>query len=297
MSAEQKTSIALESADSAASDLSTSEVQTSYPRVDQRLMAWLDIKEGMQKWPIWMMLAYQDIKLRYRRSVLGPFWITLSMAITVYTMGFLYGHLFRMDLQQYYPFLVAGMLTWSLISSSITELTDTFMSYDSLIKQIKLPYSLYLHRVVTRNVIIFFHNLIVMLPIYFIFSKGAKINLYSLLMFVGLAIIYINAIAYGTVLAMIGSRFRDVSQIIKSLIQVVFFMTPIMWNPSVLPESERYLMYLNPFYSFVDLVRAPLLGVPFNFINIAITLSFTLIGCILCFYFLVRYRVRIIYWL
>ena len=120
------------------------------------------------------MLAYQDIQLRYRRSVLGPFWLTLSMAITAYSMGFLYGHLFHTDLEQYYPFLVAGLLTWGLLSNAVTDLTDTFMLSDSLIKQIKLPYTLYIHRVITRNIIIFFHNSLVMVPIYILLSAAQK---------------------------------------------------------------------------------------------------------------------------
>src|SRR5476651_1250046 len=78
------------------------------PHPNQRQLAIEDIQSGLTKWPIWLMLAYQDIKLRYRRSVLGPFWITLSMAITVYSMGFLYSRLFNVDLAHYFPFLVSG---------------------------------------------------------------------------------------------------------------------------------------------------------------------------------------------
>src|SRR5579883_1569471 len=95
-----------------------------FPKRDPRILALRDMKDGLRKWRVWMMLAYQDIKLRYRRSVLGPFWITLSMAITVYSMGFLYSHLFHTDFQTYFPFLVGGMVTWALISSQINELTD-----------------------------------------------------------------------------------------------------------------------------------------------------------------------------
>src|SRR5436190_24289563 len=82
---------------------------------NQQQLAWEDLTVGTKKWRIWLTLAYQDIKLRYRRSVLGPFWLTISMAVTVYSMGFLYAHLFHTDLQQYYPFLVAGMLCWTMI--------------------------------------------------------------------------------------------------------------------------------------------------------------------------------------
>src|SRR5438876_107693 len=106
--------------------------QITFPSVSQRSLALQDFKNGLSSVNIWLMLAYQDIKLRYRRSILGPFWITISMAITVYTMGFLYGHLFHMDLQLYYPHLVSGMLAWALIASSITELTDAFSTADGL---------------------------------------------------------------------------------------------------------------------------------------------------------------------
>lgn len=118
---------------------------------NQKKLAWEDFTEGCKKWQTWLLLAYQDIKLRYRRSVLGPFWITISMAITVYSMGFLYAHLFHTAMEQYYPFLVAGMLTWAMISTSVSDLTDTFISSDGLIKQIKLPYTLYIHRVIARK--------------------------------------------------------------------------------------------------------------------------------------------------
>jgi ABC-type polysaccharide/polyol phosphate export permease len=268
-----------------------------FQKTSPRKAAFSDFKEGLSVWRIWFLLAYQDIKLRYRRSVLGPFWLTLSMAITVYSMGFLYGHLFRTDLHQYYPFLVAGMLSWALLSSVIVEQTDAFVTSEGLIKQIKLPYSLYTHRIATRNIIIFFHNIIVMVPVYLIFYDTAKINFNFLLLIPGLLLIYINAIFYGLFLAMICIRYRDVSQIIKSLIQVVFFLTPVMWDPSILNEKKRFIVDLNPFYSFLEIIRAPLLGKAPSLFNVSVVLGATLIGMLICVRIFIPYRPRIIYWL
>src|SRR5579872_3606477 len=124
-------------------------------RNKSRRLAFKDILDGLSKWRVWLMLAYQDIKLRYRRSILGPFWITLSMAITVYSMGYLYSHLFHMDLKNYFPFLVGGMLAWGFISNTITELVETLTQEESRIKQIKLPYCLYINKVIARNFLIF----------------------------------------------------------------------------------------------------------------------------------------------
>src|SRR3989338_10219065 len=118
-----------------------------YPHPSQGELALTDIINGIKMWRVWYMLAYQDIKLRYRRSVLGPFWLTISMAITVYSMGYLYSYLFHMDMYHYFPYLTAGMLGWSLLSTTLTDLIEAFSSPEGMLKQIKLPYSIYVHRV------------------------------------------------------------------------------------------------------------------------------------------------------
>lgn len=266
-------------------------------KLSQRQLAFNDIIQGFLKWRVWLMLAYQDLKLRYRRSVLGPFWITISMAVTVYSMGYLYSHLFHTDLQTYFPFLVAGMIAWTLISTLITDVTEALYSSDGLIKQIKLPYCLYIQRVVTRNIIAFFHNIVVIIPIIAIFHQVAKVNFYTLLIIPGLFLIYINALAYGLMLAMIGARFRDLVQVIKNLTQVAFFLTPVMWNPQILPEKDRFIVMLNPFYSFVELIRAPLMGAHPAWTTFAMVSVVTFIGIALCLKMFTQYRARIIYWL
>lgn len=259
-------------------------------------MAFNDFKEGFAKWHIWLMLAYQDIKLRYRRSILGPFWITLSMAIWAYSMGFLYSHLFHTDLQSYFPYLVGGVITWVLISTLIVELTDTFSMTGNLLKQIKLPYTLYIHRIVARNIIIFFHNMLVIVPVLAIFHQVAKVNWNTLFLFVGLFIIYINALFYGLTLAMIGSRYRDISQIVKSLTQVIFFLTPVMWKPDVLPANKKFIALLNPFSSFIEIIRAPLTGTLPALHDFMMVFFVTIIGIFICAFLFVRYRARIVYW-
>lgn len=268
-----------------------------FSRRNPTTLAWNDIKQGMHLWHIWAILAYQDIKLRYRRSVLGPFWITLSMAITGYTMGFLYGHLLHTNMQTYFPFLVAGMLVWTLISTMITDLMDTFSINENMLKQIKLPYSLYINRVITRNFIIFFHNLIVIIPVIAIFHQVAKVNFNTLLLIPSLMIIYLNGITYGLILSIIGARYRDVSQIIKSLIQIIFFVTPIMWQPEALPLNKQIFVTLNPFYAFIELIRAPLLGSLPQLSQILMVLFITILGFILCYKIFTKYRARIIYWI
>lgn len=271
--------------------------QKILPDACQKKLAYDDFICGFKSWRIWMLLAYQDIQLRYRRSVLGPFWITLSMAITVYSMGYLYAHLFHQELANYYPFLVTGMLTWTFISSIITEVTDGFVASEGMIKQIKLPYSLYMHRIGCRNLLIFVHNLAVMIPIMIIFHDTSKINWYTLILIPGIVVIYINTISFGLIISMIGSRYRDMAQVTKSLLQVIFFMTPIMWAPDVLGPDKQYIVYLNPLYSLIEIIRKPLLGAPPSLRSIFTALIVTVLGVAICIKFFTRYRSRLVYWL
>ncbi len=279
--------------------MSTQEQALSYefPRVTQAQLALKDVTDGFVKWRVWFMLAYQDIKLRYRRSALGPFWITISMAITVYSMGFLYAHLFHVQLDQYYPFLVAGMLSWSLISMVVTDFTDGLIVSGGLIKQIKLPYSLHIHRIACRNFIIFFHNILVIIPIMIIYHSSIRLNLYTLMFIPGLLLIYVNCFTYGFIIALFGARFRDMQQLIKNLVQVAFFVTPVMWKPETLGDKYLFLLNLNPFYAFIELIRAPLLGTAPTMLNIAVTFATTILGIVVCAKLLTRCRSRIVYWL
>lgn len=268
-----------------------------FPKVSQSQRAWKDVIDGLATWPIWALLAYQDIKLRYRRSILGPFWLTMSMAITVYTMGYLYSAIFKMEMATYFPYLVGGMLSWTLISTCYNELVDGFTASESMIKQMKLPYTLYVHRIVFRNIIIFLHNLLVMVPVYVIFHDTVHITFYTLALIPGLLIIYANTAILGLILAMLGGRYRDISQIVKSLIQVVFFITPVMWKPSALPPEKAFIVNYNPFASLIELIRAPLTGSMPEPGTYAMALGTTLVGMFFCWQMFKKYRARIVYWL
>ncbi len=258
-------------------------------------LAWDDIADGLKSWRIWVLLAWHEVKLRYRRSTLGPFWITISMAITIYTMGILYGHLFKMDLAVYYPFLATGILGWNLISLIVNDATITYVNADQFIKQMKQPYSFFMFQSVTRNFIIFFHNIVVLAPLILFFHL--KINANTLFIFVSLVILWINAVSYSTILALLGTRFRDIPILVASLIQVVFFLTPIMWSPTILPLRYHYVIDLNPFAQFMELFRNPLLGTMPSSYALVTTFGLTILGVFSAFIIFSRYRARIAYWL
>jgi len=244
---------------------------------------------------MWKTLGTLDIKIRYRRSAIGPFWLTISMAVTIYFMGFLYGHLFKLDLKNYFPYLASGIISWSFISMLIIESNHAFVESANYIKNQPFAISTFIMKIITRNLIIFAHNLLAYLPIMFIFDAGLNSNLLYFLP--GLALVCINAYFWGGVLAIIGARYGDFDQIIKSIIQVVFFVTPIMWMPKLLPEKYQWVVLANPFAQFLQLLRNPLIGQPISLYTLSVMIIITVLGILLFGHLVKRYKYRIVYWL
>jgi ABC-type polysaccharide/polyol phosphate export permease len=241
------------------------------------------------------MLGTQDIKLKYRRSSIGPLWITISMAVTIYSMGFLYGHLFKVNLNDYFPYLASGIIGWSFISTMIIEGSNAFIESENYIRNQETAMSLFLTRLVLRNIIVFFHNLLAFIPIIFVFHVGITFKM--LLLIPGLLIVGVNCIFWGTLLAIIGTRYRDFAQIIASIIQVVFFLTPIMWLPSLLPARFHWIVQYNPFNQFLNLIRAPMMNQMISLYSLLIAICVSVIGFLLYWLFIEKYKHRIVFWL
>lgn len=253
-----------------------------------------DFYEGILFTPAWLMLSWQDIKIRYKRSTLGPFWITISLAITIGFMGVLYAKIFKMEIREYLPYLTAGMVHWTLISTLILEGTGIFSGNDMIIKQVKLPYSFYVFRMLSRNSIVWLHNLVVLIVINLIFKPSLTIQL--LWLPVCFVILYIFNIGLCMIIGLLSVRFRDLQQIFASMTQLLFFISPVMWLPSALGKNA-WLMTVNPFYYLLELFRYPFDGKNIMNDNILLISSSIAVGTFLVgFLVFSKFRSRISYW-
>lgn len=253
-----------------------------------------DIQAGVRDWRLWTMMGWLDIKQRYRRSTLGPFWLVLSMAMTVGMLGALYGTMFGMDTKTYLPFVCLGIISWELISKTLIDACNRFLELEHLIKQIRLPLTVHIAAMVWRHVIILAHNIVIYAVVVLVFSAWPGTD--SLLIIPGLVVIIGNLIWMSLLLALVSARFRDVPQIVAMVVQMLFFATPIFWKPEML-KGLAFVVYLNPLYYLIELVRAPLLG------STATALSWIVAGALLvlgwgatCLIF-ARFRKRVAYWL
>jgi ABC-2 type transport system permease protein len=266
---------------------------------------------------LWGHLGWQDIKQRYRRSVIGPLWITISMGTTALALGLLYSQLFNQDTATFLPYVTAGFVIWAFILGCITEGTDVFIANEGLIKHLPAPITVHVLRMVWRQVLFLGHNLIVYVVVLAIFftslnhpytmendpleKPGLSWNI--LLMFPGFALLAINAVWVALLFGIISTRFRDIPPVVNSFINLVFFMTPIVWHAGVLNRvtggegNWRILIAeLNPVYHFIEVVRAPMIGHPVSWHHWAVVGGFTVVGWFLALVALRNFRARVSYW-
>lgn len=259
------------------------------------LKAYSDISRGLAMYPIWWGLAWLEIKLRYSRSVIGPFWITLSMGIMICAMGPLYGALFGQNVSSYIRHLAISLIIWSFISSCINEAGGVFVGAESYIKQVSLPLSIYVFKLITKNLLMLAHNAVVGVFV-LVFIPPDHFEA-ILLAPIGLLLVVANMFWFTLLVGMFSTRFRDVPQLIINIVQVMFFMSPIMWTVDMLSPSMRLLADFNPIYHLIEVVRAPLLGAEIHILNWAFSIALLLFGSLLTFISFVRYRARVAYWL
>jgi ABC-type polysaccharide/polyol phosphate export permease len=253
-----------------------------------------DIKHGLASIYIWPTLGWQEIKQRYRRSVLGPFWLTISTGAMIGGMGPLYGKLLNQPISDYFSYLAIGFVVWILIASLITESCQVFIGAEGFIKQIRLPFTVHIARLIWKHLIIFAHNLVIV-AIVLVFYRPSW-NWQVLLTPIGVLIIAFNGIWVGLLLGALCARFRDIPQVIASLVQVAFFLTPVMWKPTMLGKYEWTVMW-NPLFHFLEIVRAPLLGGTISLAAWGAVILMTLSGYVLMLLFFARFRSRIAYWI
>jgi ABC-type polysaccharide/polyol phosphate export permease len=253
-----------------------------------------DLYRGLRAWRLWTMLGWNDIRLRYRRSVLGPFWMTLSMAIFIVTLGLIYSRIFHAELSSFLPYIAVGFITWGFMSASINEGCSAFLESESVIRQVKLPFSAFMMRVTWRNFIVLLHTIILIVPLWAIFGVTPWSTM--LLAIPGLAIVYVNMVWIGLVTAILSTRFRDVPQIVQTALQVTVFATPIMWPVSTLGD-HRLVADLNPVFHLIELVRAPLTGSLPADLSWTVGIGMAVLGPVLAALLFQRSARRIVYWL
>lgn len=235
----------------------STETLTVYSATGMRKLAFRDLLEGLRRPDLWWGLAAFDIRQRFKRSMLGPLWLTLSMGVMVLALGLVFGTLFQQNMTELLPHIAVGLIFWGLMTSTLVEAGNAFTAAEGYIRNVPMPTSTHVLRVFARNIIVFGFNLVIYLVIWLLYQR--TVNLNYLLFIPGFVLFSANVAWLSAVLAIICTRYRDIPQIVASAIQVVFFLTPVFWSVENLPQRPAFV-HFNPFYHMLEVVRGPLLG-------------------------------------
>lgn len=259
-----------------------------------------DLRQGLNQRELWLSLGWQDIKQRYRRSTLGPLWITIATGVMAVALGLLYSILFQIPLAEFLPHVTVGLIMWGFISGCIKEGSEVFIANEGLIKQLPSALSVHVYRLVWRQFLFLLHNLVIWVVLMVVFPRplGWEILLSAL----GLAVLMINGVWVAMLFGILATRFRDIAPLLDSMVQLLFYMTPIVWTTQTLYEQggdiadRARIAELNPLYHYLEIVRAPMIGESVAAYHWWIVLGCTGVGLLLAFLVLRQFRARVPYW-
>lgn len=255
-----------------------------------------DIVGAAHLWRLVWTLSLLDIQQRYRGSLLGPFWLTISTGVMIGAMGVIYAGLFHVDVHNYLPFLSLSLVLWNLMSALTAEGSTCFLTSEPMIRAMRMPLSMHAARVVVRNFLVFAHNIVVIVVVFAIMHKlpGPM----SFMIIPAFALWMVDAFAISLLLGVFCARFRDIPPIVASIMQIAFFVTPIIWSPTVLQHRGIGLVLItwNPFAALLEIIRGPLLGSPLHLITWLVALGYSSVLILAAGVIFSIARPRIAYW-
>ncbi|ACG76892.1 ATP-transporter permease [Phenylobacterium zucineum HLK1] len=261
----------------------------------QLQMAFRDLKGSGQRLGLAWSLAWHDIVSRYRGSILGPFWITLSMGLMVLGIGFLYANLFKIPISEFLPFVALGIVFFGAMAGIINEGCETFVQAKGMLSQTSLPMFTFVWRTVLRNLISLAHHLVIVVAVltYYDYWGVAK----PLVALLGVLLMVLNVSWISMLAGIASARFRDIPQIVVSIMQFAIFMTPVFWTPNRFSSEHMAVLHFNPFFHLLDAIRAPLLGDAVSPTTYVVLVAMAAGGWILTFALFARTRRRIVHYL
>jgi ABC-type polysaccharide/polyol phosphate export permease len=216
-----------------------------------------DLVSGFANLRAWTSLAWDDLAARYRRTVLGPFWITISHAFFIGGFAFWSSTLLKQDLATSFVYIAAGLTVWSLISTSLSEAGNLFVRASGIMTAYDLPVSIHAYRFTLNQLLAFGHNLIVYIVAVVVTKVGVNAN--TLFAVPGLFLVLVCIFGWALALGCIGARFRDVAPLLASLVGALLIFTPIFWRKTDI-ASAAWMADVNPFFHLLETVREPMLG-------------------------------------
>lgn len=245
--------------------------------------------------PLLLWRAWVDTKARYKRSLLGPYWLTIGTLTFVAGYSILAGLLFKRPLEEFLGYIACGVVTWQFIALNLTEGAKIFVTNSSEIRSVRTNLINLPVRLLLRSLIGFLHSIPIIL---LVVAYTNTINLYTLMFIPGLALLSFSLLPLACAMGTLAARFRDIEQLVVMLMQFAFYMTPLLWKVELLGDGRGHWIALgNPFYYALTIVRNPLLGLPVPSEVWIGAFGFMVIANIIGYGIFIRFRQRIPFWI
>lgn len=238
--------------------------------------------------------AWSDMRARYRRSVLGPFWMVLGTMIGVGGIAIVWGTLRNVDNAIFIPSLTIGIVTWQMISGSVNGATRVFAGSSSIIKNIKTPSFRISLQLLFQQIVNLVHSAALVVVVLAIFP--GTLSATALLAVPGLALVLVNLLWVIQFLGLLGARFRDLDPLVSAMMPLLFFMSPVLFRSHEL-STRAFLIKLNPLSYWVDIIREPILGVVPSLATYGVAFAMAIVGWAATLRLTAAKESRLPYWL
>lgn len=254
-----------------------------------------DLKFVLKRWRLIHLLGILSIKGRYARSMIGQFWLTLSVLLLVLSTGLVWSLIWKQPIQFFLPYVGIGQVIYIFVAATINESSSIIVADQRLYVSEHMPCSVSIATHLYKNLLIFAHNLPIIIGL-ILWSHAVKlsINIFYAPAFI-LTIIFLYFMSY--IIAIICTRFRDLIQLVASIMQAIFLVTPVMWKIDVLPQKYHFYALINPFASCLEILRNPLIGLPVEPIAYDVLIVWTLSSGIIALIVHVLMERKTIFWI
>lgn len=236
----------------------------------------------------------QDLSKQFDRSAIGYGWLLIQQTVMIFGIAFVYSTIFRAELSGFLPYLSASILTWNLLNGAISEGPRVYYSAGPVLQSFRIPYTTFAFKMTLRHLILFFFGMPVHIVVLLYFTKNPFPAV--LLLIFHLPLIFALLYASANILGIVGARFRDFAPAVGSILYMVFLVSPIIYEPSTLPQRAHFILYVNPFFYLLEFVRRPLLGeVPHWYVYCAVVV-FTLLAWVVATWMNRKYGRYLVFW-
>lgn len=262
--------------------------------VGRFMAAIADLVTGVRLAPLWWRVGLEQTISRYRRTLLGPFWLASSTLATAFSLSIVFGSIFHASLAQNFPFIMSGVIAWSITGGMLIEGSSIFFTAAGVMQVQKLPLSFHAFLQIDRMMINFVHQIVAFWAV-MLLLRLFPVPHWELLL--SLPLVVVIAVLFGIPLGMLAIRYRDINYGIGFVAQALFMLTPVFWRKGQISSKMSWITSFNPFAHLLEIIRQPLLGHPAPLNDWIASLGFLGVAAVLAVTSLTFFRNRVVFWL